>query len=128
MDIIKKEFNDAGIANFIANNLVYSEADDHQTVEWSINIDAIMNNIDNIVGYPKVEREEHRYPGLAYFLNGSLSVRYPDEVYTSEFPRARVAEIEGAGHYIHIDKGQTVLQLIGECLAEIEANMQPKGK
>ena len=126
MTIITNEFKDAGIANFIANNLVYSEADDHQTVEWSINIDAIMANIDNIVGYPKVQKQEHRYPGLAYFLNGSLSVKYADEVYTNEFPQARVAEVEGAGHYIHIDKGQTVLSLIEECLSEIEANMQPK--
>ena len=49
-------------------------------------------------------------------------MQYPDEVYTNEFPNARVAEVEGAGHYIHIDKGQTVLSLIEECLNEIEAN------
>jgi len=29
LDLIKAEFKDEGIANFIANNLVYSEADDH---------------------------------------------------------------------------------------------------
>ena len=81
-----------------------------------------MNNIDNIVGYPNATQENHKYQGLAYFLNGSLSVQYPDEVYTGEFPNARVAEVEGAGHYIHIDKGQTVLSLIEECLNEIEAN------
>ena len=85
-------------------------------------MDAIVSNIDNIVGYPNATSDSHKYPGFAYFLNGSLSVRYPDETYTNEFPNARIAEVEGAGHYIHIDKGQTVLQLIGECLAEIEAN------
>ena len=121
LDIIKAEFKDEGIANFIANNLVYTDADDHQTVEWAINIDAIRENIDNIVGYPNVQSAAHRYPGLAYFLNGSLSVQYPDNIYTDEFPNARVAEVEGAGHYLHIDKGQTVLQLIEQCLAEIEA-------
>ena len=126
METIKGTFKDEGIANFIANNLVYSEADDHQTVEWSINIDAIMSNIDNIVSYPNALKDSHKYPGLAYFLNGSLSVKYADNIYTDEFPNARVAEIEGAGHYIHIDKGQTVLELIGECLAEIEAEAQSK--
>ena len=123
MDIIQGEFKDPGIANFIANNLVYTDADQHSTVEWSINIDAIMSNIDNIVGYPNASQESHKYPGLAYFLNGSLSVRYPDSIYTDEFPNARVAEVEGAGHYLHIDKGQTVLQLIEECLDEIESNL-----
>jgi len=68
-----------------------------------------MKNIDNIVGYPNATSESHKYTGLAYFLNGSLSVRYPDNTYTDEFPNARVADIEGAGHYVHIDKGQTVL-------------------
>ena len=121
LDLIKAEFKDEGIANFIANNLVYSDADNHQTVEWSLNIDAIIANIDNIVGYPD-SPSVGKYEGLAYFLNGALSVRYADEVFTNAFPNARVAEVEGAGHYIHIDKGSTVLQLIGECLAEIEAN------
>jgi len=32
MDIIKEKFTDKGIANFISNNLVYTAADDHQTV------------------------------------------------------------------------------------------------
>jgi hypothetical protein len=32
IDIIKKQFTDVGIANFISNNLVYTDADDHQTV------------------------------------------------------------------------------------------------
>ena len=29
VEIIKSKFADVGIANFISNNLVYSEADDH---------------------------------------------------------------------------------------------------
>ena len=64
-----------------------------------------MANLDSIVGYPRALDPTHRYPGLAYFINGSLSIKYADEVYTGEFPGARVAEIEGAGHYVHIDKG-----------------------
>ena len=62
-----------------------------------------MNNIDSLTGYP--ESLTPKYDGLVYFLNGSLSVQYPDDVYLSQFPKARVAEIEGAGHYVHIDKG-----------------------
>ena len=54
-------------------------------------------------------------------MNGSLSVRYDDDIYLKEFPNARIAEIEGAGHYVHIDKGMTTVNLIAQCLAEIEA-------
>ena len=101
--MINASFADKGIANFVSNNLVYTDADNHQTVEWSINLDAIINNLDHITGYPT--DLPSKYDGLAYFLNGSLSVQYPDSIYTDAFPNARVAEIEGAGHYLHIDKG-----------------------
>ena len=92
-----------GIVNQISNNLVYTEASDYQTVEWSVNLDAITNSFDSIVGYNT--SHSPKYTGLAYFLNGSLSVKYDDDIYLKEFPNARIAEIEGAGHYVHIDKG-----------------------
>ena len=89
--------------NLISNNLVYTEASDYKTVEWSVNLDALVSNFDSIVGYNN--SYSPKYKGLAYFLNGSLSVKYDDDVYLKEFPNARIAEIEGAGHYVHIDKG-----------------------
>ena len=66
-------------------------------------MDAISSNLESITGYPRGLHPS--FPGLAYFLNGSLSVRYSDDIFTEEFPGARVAEVEGAGHYLHIDKG-----------------------
>ena len=77
------------------------------------------NNFDSISSYNTSHPD--KYCGLAYFLNGSLSVKYDDEIYLNEFPNSRIAEIEGAGHYIHQDKGQTTLNLIAQCLAEIES-------
>ena len=83
----------------ISNNLIYTEASDYKTVDWCINLEALVNNFDAISGYDTSHKE--KYKGLAYFLNGSLSVKYDDEIYLKEFPNARIAEIEGAGHYIH---------------------------
>ena len=51
MDVIQKEFTDPGIANFIASNLVYDEESDRKYVKWCVNLDAILNNIDNLVGF-----------------------------------------------------------------------------
>jgi len=58
----------------------------------------------SLTGYPSLPAT----PNLkAFFLNGTLSVKYADEVYLSKFPQAKVVGIEGAGHYVHMDRGQT---------------------
>ena len=51
IDLINSKFSDKGIANFVANNLAYTEEDDHKTVSWAANLDAIVNNIDELTGY-----------------------------------------------------------------------------
>jgi hypothetical protein len=37
-------------------------------------------------------------------------------VYKNEFPKAVIHKVEGAGHYVFIDKALTTARLIGECL------------
>ena len=103
IDVIQKSYPDQGIVNLISNNLIYTEESDYKTVDWSVNLDALIDNFDSISGYDTSHTP--KYNGLAYFLNGELSVKYDDEIYLKEFPQARIAEINGAGHYVHIDKG-----------------------
>lgn len=55
----------------ISNNLSYTDSSEHQTVKWCVNLDALIKNIDSIVGYPTAET---KYMGPTFFLNGSLSV------------------------------------------------------
>jgi len=54
-----------------------------------------------LVGF---EAATNKYLGPTFFLNGSLSVRYDDEVYKREFPNCETFLIDGAGHYIYYDK------------------------
>jgi len=42
ISIIQEKFKDAGIANFIASNVVYDEKTDNKTVKWSVHLDAII--------------------------------------------------------------------------------------
>jgi hypothetical protein len=51
MDVIQKSFTDPGIANFVASNLVYDEASDRKFVKWCVNLDSIIANIENLVGF-----------------------------------------------------------------------------
>lgn len=85
----------------ISNNLSYTDDSDHRTVKWCVNLDALIDNIDSIVGFPSTQT---KYAGPTFFLNGSLSVQYDDQVYLKEFPNSKIHRIEGAGHYVYIDK------------------------
>lgn len=72
MDVIQQSFKDPGIANFVASNLVYDEASDRKFVKWCVNLEAIINNAEKIIGF---DTELRPYSGPTLFLNGSLSVK-----------------------------------------------------
>lgn len=101
MDVLNKAFPDKGIANMISNNLVYTEESDYNNVEWCINLDSILDNLDSLVGFPK---NLNSYEGPTFFINGGLSIEYEEGIYKEKFPNAVLHEVEGAGHYVHQDK------------------------
>ena len=101
----------------ISNNLAYTDEDDHQTVRWCINLQAIQENIETLCGF---EYSDYKYTGPAFFINGSLSVKHPLEVYTDEFPNAKVHYVDGAAHYVFMDKAKTTAKLLSECLQQIK--------
>jgi len=71
---------------------------------WRLNLDALGPEMDKIIGWPAVEG---RYDGPALFLAGAESdyVRpeHRDRI-RSLFPRARIARLAGAGHWLHADR------------------------
>lgn len=117
MDVIQQSFKDPGIANFVASNLVYDEASERKFVKWCVNLDAIINNIENIIGF---EDKMKPYEGPALFLNGSLSVKVDEMVYKKLFPKAILHTVEGAGHYVHTDKPKIAVESIALFLESTE--------
>jgi hypothetical protein len=75
MDVIQASFKDPGIANFVASNLVYDETNDRKFVKWCVNLDAILLNYENIIGF---DDKLNAYNGPALFLNGSMSVKHDE--------------------------------------------------
>ena len=135
MDKVEKLFPDRGIANFITNNLIYEGEDEEQTVTWGCNMQAIKDNAHHIADYPGCTTNKdvdavpdfegmQPYMGPAFFLNGTKSVRHPEEIYKHNFPNAKLIDIEGAGHYVHVDKGGAVMKHIQESLFEIETELK----
>lgn len=71
---------------------------------WKLNLDVLEAEMPQIVGWPDPEGV---FDGPVLFLSGALSeyVR-PEarETILRLFPRARMARIPGAGHWLHADK------------------------
>jgi endo-1,4-beta-mannosidase len=89
MDFIQQSFKDPGIANFVASNLVYDEASERKFVKWCVNLDAIINNIDSIIGFDEGEPLKP-YTGPSLFINGGLSVKHDETVYRRLFPECHI--------------------------------------
>ena len=121
MDVIQQNFKDPGIANFVASNLVYDEASDRKFVKWCVNLDAIIHNIENIIGF---EDKLRPYQGPALFLNGSLSLKFDDHTYKRLFPSAILSTVEGAAHYVHTDKPKIAIESIALFLESVEQKKQ----
>lgn len=89
--------------------MVYDEASDRKFVKWCVNLDAIISNIDNIIGF---EEEMRPYTGPSLFINGGLSVKNEEPVYRKYFPECHIITVEGAGHYVHTDKPKVAVEAI----------------
>jgi len=72
IEIIQSNFKDIGISNFIGSNLVYDEATNNKTVKWCVNLDAIIDNFQNITGF-NCDLDLNAYNGPSLFVNGSFS-------------------------------------------------------
>lgn len=71
---------------------------------WKLNLDVLEAEMPKIVGWPDIAG---RYDGPTLFLSSALSDYVRPEhraTITALFPRARLARIPGAGHWLHADK------------------------
>lgn len=75
---------------------------------WRLNLDVLEAEMPKIVGWPEDEaRALPRFENRALFVTGAASgyVRAENrDLIRSYFPAARMARIEGAGHWLHADK------------------------
>ena len=78
--------------------------------KWLFNIHALYNHYQDITGWPN---SETAWQNEALFLKGSVSpyISKPEhmEALAKQFPHAKVIEVEGAGHWLHAEKTQQVL-------------------
>lgn len=109
-EILNDQINDLFLTQFLLQNLVRTE----DGFEWRINLPAIQSNIESISSFPDIPTET-RYNKPALFLGGENShfvqPEYHGEI-KKHFPNAEIELIENAGHMLHIEKPEVVVERI----------------
>jgi pimeloyl-ACP methyl ester carboxylesterase len=102
---------------FLLQNLVIGENAAH----WRLNLQAIERGFSEIVGFPALPAGTV-YPGPALFVSGARSNYIQPEhepLIRHLFPQARIARIEGAGHWVHAEQPKAFLQAVAPFLAGV---------
>lgn len=83
--------------------------------KWRLNLKGLYDNLPLIGGFPNDELRHQVFEGDCLFLKGAdsdyLEPKYYDSVY-SFFTKAGIETVSDAGHWLHIDQQQTVIQKI----------------
>jgi pimeloyl-ACP methyl ester carboxylesterase len=104
---------EAPLRSFLMQNLVLEEG----KFSWRINLDAIGAGMAGLIGYPDLG--DARYDGPSLFIGGGRSDYVRPEHHTAirrYFPRAEIAMIEGAGHWLHAERPEEFAALVEEFL------------
>ena len=100
---------DMGTRQFLLKNLTRAEGGGF---EWKHNLPVIKEQIEN-VGEPLPQNTRYEKPTL--FIAGSQSdyIQPQDHAIIKEhFPKARIEVIQGAGHWVHAEKPEEVVELL----------------
>lgn len=91
-----------------------------QPPRWTLNLTALRDQMDLLVGWPADLAQPGAFTGPALFLAGALS-DYVEAEGEAEirrlFPQAQLQRIEGADHWLHADKPNETAEAIAAFLA-----------
>ena len=99
---------DAAERAFLLQNLLFENGH----ARWRLNLDAIEREMPALVGFPSIGTV---YPGPALFVAGGGSdyvlPEYEPEI-RRLFPRADIRRIENAGHWLHAEQPNALLEIV----------------
>lgn len=108
-EALKADISSLGIRQFLLKNLSRKKEGGYR---WKMNLDALWTHYDDILAQPP---HKGAYTGPALFIRGGKSryIQEADEaLIQKEFPGARVATIEEAGHWVHAEAPKALLQQV----------------
>ncbi|MEM6935186.1 MAG: alpha/beta fold hydrolase [Pseudomonadota bacterium] len=102
-----------GIRDFLLQNLRRGD----QGWQWRLNLPVVAAALETVSGFPAIEG---RFDGPVMFLRGGDSDYVPDDIVercAPQFPKATMATIANAGHWLHAQQPQQVTDAIIRFLA-----------
>ena len=88
-------------------------------IKWTVNFDTLYKSLPEIWSFDTSKQ----YSGPCFHVVGGKSYVFNLEVYQKVFPnikREDVVVIEGAGHWVHFEKPQETMDLVGDFLKRID--------
>jgi len=107
--VLAPEIPDAGTRRFLLQNFIAGDQPG-----WGIGLDEIALGISDIEGWP-ADSATKRFDGPSMFVGGALSDYVAAEdlpLMRRFFPRAELVMVEGAGHWVHADRPQELLEIL----------------
>lgn len=101
-----------GIRNFLLKNLIRNKSGQYA---WSINLDAIAQQMPVIFGGVLNNRVQSNYNKSALFIKGEKSSYILDtdwNMITQVFPKAQMVQIANAGHWLHVEQTQEFISTV----------------
>lgn len=106
---LRPEVPDDGVRNFLLKNL---QRDGQGGYTWKMNLDALYRHYGRLNAGLEAGRT---FDGPTLFVRGSASDYVADEdadLILSFFPKAEIATIDGAGHWVHAEKPQEFAEVV----------------
>lgn len=70
---------------------------------WRVDLDVFLQTADNIIAFPDLATVK-AFSDEALFIMGGNSTYKDEAAIFSAFPKANIVELEGANHWLHVDK------------------------
>ncbi len=110
---LQKKLHDRSVVQFLMKNLTRSKEGRY---EWKMNLPVIHQNYEVILD--NVE-DKQAFEGDALFIRGANSNYIQDsdwQIILKQFPKASLATIPNAGHWVHAEQPMLLLQAVQQFL------------
>ncbi len=108
-EYLEKQISDWGIRQFLLKNISRNKEGGYR---WKMNLPVITENYETILQETPGGRE-YDHPSLFIAGGNSNYIQPEDKEYIKIlFPEAEIKTIEGAGHWVHAEKRQEVVEMV----------------
>lgn len=118
-DLLAEKIDNARIRQFLIKSV--GNESNSSRLKWKVNIEALYNNLEEIVQGGNYKDFEDRIPITAYpviFIRGLLSPYIRDndlDLLKKIYPEASVVDIPDAGHWLHAEQPELFLEAVMRC-------------